>query len=173
MTNQKVAIPVDLAREIARQAETRLMAIMALATAADSRATMLCGIFGAASVGLGAAVLAYLGTDHHSARLIVTGAVTAVLFLAAAIIAAFAGAPRDFWLAGGMPKALRDWAWEGKRWRSEAEMLDGTAQRLADAIERDRQLLERESRIVISSLWVAAAAVLLGLIAYFLIPYFA
>jgi hypothetical protein len=172
MSNHHQMMPVDLAREIARQAETRLMAIMALATAADARATMLCGIFGAASVGLGAAVLTYLGTDHPAARLIASGTVTAVLFLAAAIIAAFAGAPRDFWLAGGMPKALRDWAWEGTRWRSEAEMLDGTAQRLADAIDLDRRLLERESRLVNSSLWVAAAAVILGLTAYFLIPCF-
>lgn len=151
------------------------MAIMALATAADARATLLCGIFGAASVALGAAVLAYLGTDHHSARLIWSGTVTAVLLLAAAGIAAFAGAPRDFYIAGGMPKELRAWAWDrdGARWRSEAEMLDGNAQRLADAIELDRRLLDRESRRVIHSLWVAASAVILGPTAYFVIPCFA
>jgi hypothetical protein len=48
--------PLELAREIARQGETRLMAVMGLATAADARATTLCGIFGAGSIGLGAAV---------------------------------------------------------------------------------------------------------------------
>ena len=166
-------IPLELAREIARQAETRLMAIMQLATAADARATTLCGIFGAGSVGLGAAVLAYLGVEHHASRLIATGTVTAVLLLTASIIAGCAGAPRDFWLAGGMPGALRSWAWNGTQWRSEAEMLDGTAQRLAEAIDRDRQLLELESRLVISSLYVAGFSVFVGISVYLIFPCFA
>jgi hypothetical protein len=171
--NQDTAVPLELAREIARQAETRLMAIMALATAADARATMLCGIFGAGSVGLGAAVLAYLGTDHPSARLIASGTVTAGLLLVASIIVAVAGAPRDFWLAGSMPIILRRYAWNDIGWRSEAEMLDGIAQRLAESIEHDRQLLEQESRRVRFSLWFALAAVLFGPVVYCLFPCFA
>lgn len=170
--NPEDAMPPEIAREIARQADARLMAVMALATAADARATMLCGIFGAGSVGLGAAVLGYLGTEHFASRLVASGAVTAILLFAAAVIAAFAGAPRDFWLAGGKPQALRDWAWNGTQWRSETELLDGTAQRLAVALERDRRLLERESHLVIISLWVAASSVLLGLLTYFLFSRF-
>jgi hypothetical protein len=173
MSNHTKTIPVDLAREIARQAEVRLTAIGGLAVAADARATMLCGIFGAASIGLGAAVLAYLGVDHHVVRLIASGTVTSTLLLAASFIAAFAGAPRNFWLAGGMPNTLRDWAWENGHWRTETEMLDGTAQRLSIAIERDGELLARESLLVISSLWVAASSIALGLLTYCLFPYFA
>ena len=45
-------------------------------------------------------------------------------------------------------------------------MLDATAQRLADLIERDRELLEQESRRVRCSLWVAFASVACGLLAY-------
>jgi hypothetical protein len=171
--NQDTAVPLELAREITRQAETRLMVIMQLAIAADARATMLCGIFGAASVGLGAAVLAYLGSGHPASRLILSWTVTAVLLLAASIIAAFATAPRDFWLAGGMPITLRRYARNDTEWRSEAEMLDGIAQGLAESIERDRELLEQESRRVRFSLWFALAAVIFGPIVYFLFPYFA
>jgi hypothetical protein len=171
--NQDTPMPLELAREIARQAETRLMAIMALATAADARATMLCGIFGAGSVGLGAAVLAYMGTEKPIWRFIAAAAATAVLLLVASIIAAFAGAPRDFWLAGGTPNILRPYAWKNTEWRSEAEMLDGFAQRLAESIERDCQLLEQESCRVRFSLWFALAAVLSGPVVYYLFPCFA
>jgi hypothetical protein len=55
-------MPVELAREIARQGETRLAAIMSLATAADLRATTLTGIFGGASVAFIVAVLASFAT---------------------------------------------------------------------------------------------------------------
>lgn len=165
------AMPLDLAREIARQAELRLDAVMTLTNGAVVRATMLCGIFGTASVGLGAAVLAYWGTEHASLRLIISGTSTATLLFLAAIMAAFAGAPRDFWIAGGAPHELRTWAWRGTQWRSEAELLDAIAQRLGKAIEADRQILEQESRRVIQSLWVALGSILFGLFVYIAFPH--
>jgi hypothetical protein len=145
---------------------------MALGTAADARAATFFGIFGAAGVAVGAAVLAYLGTDHHATRLVAAGAVTTVLLLGASVLAGYAGAPRDFWIAGGQPDELRDWAWNGTGWRDEAEILDGTAQRYAKTIELDRQILALESLRVRASMWVAGAAVAGGLVVYWLFPHF-
>jgi hypothetical protein len=76
MRNHDVPIPVGLAREIARQGEARLNALISIATAADLRATTLCGIFGAASIGIGTAVLAYLTTDHPLTKLIAAGGIS-------------------------------------------------------------------------------------------------
>lgn len=52
--------------------------------------------------------------------------------------------------------------WERNCWRSETEMLDATAERLGKLIDRDRELLEASSRRLRRSLWVALAAILLG-----------
>ena len=67
MTDPHVAekMPLALAREIERQGEVRLKALMELGTAADLRATTLSGIFGAAAIGSGAAALANLASTLH------------------------------------------------------------------------------------------------------------
>ncbi|HXQ53375.1 MAG TPA: hypothetical protein VN802_19945 [Stellaceae bacterium] len=168
MPNDLPPLPVDLAREIARQGEVRLAAIMALATAADLRATTLCGIFGTAAVGTGAAVLVDLASEHPSTALIVAGTVTAIGIFVAALIAAISGAPRDFYIAGGNPDMLREWSWTGRSWRSETEMLDGTAARQAQSIAADKAILRSGSRRVAAALWIAFAAPLFGVLAYFL-----
>jgi len=174
MSDHTKGIPLELAREIARQGEARLNAVMALSTAAVARATMLCGIFGAASIGLVAAVLAYVGTaPHPAAELVWAGATTASLLFLAAVLAACAGAPRNFWLPGGMPRALRERAWDEGRWRSESELLDATAAGQAAAIDADRALIERESLIVRGSLWLALASMPIGIATYFVAMRFA
>jgi hypothetical protein len=164
MNTPKIPINLEIAREIARQGELRLTGIMALAIAQDARATTLCGTFGAASIALAAGVLAYVGTDHHDSVLILSGAVTAALLFVAAIVAAYAGAPSEFWIPGGMPRDLRKWAWdvEHHRWRTEIEMLDATAQRLAIYIDRDKKALQREGRLVRLSQGIAFAAAIFG-----------
>jgi len=129
-------IPTALAREIARQGEVRLNAVLALTTLAVNRAIMLCGIFGAASVALCAAVLTYLGTEHYALRLVWSGAATAGLLFLAAVAAAYAAAPRTFALAGGEPDLLRAAAWDGFGWREESYVLDATATRFALALAR-------------------------------------
>lgn len=162
------AIPLGLAREIARQGEVRLNAVMALTTAAVARATTLCGVFGAASIALVAAVLAYVATAPHLVvGLILGGAVPSALLFLSAILAGTAGAPRDFWLPGGMPRSLRDAAWSNGHWRSEEEVLDAMAAGLANAIETDRRHLEHESLIVRCSLWLSAVSAPAGILAYF------
>jgi hypothetical protein len=169
--DQKLAkvspMPVELAREIARQGEVRLTAITSLATAADLRATTLCGIFGAASVAMAVAVLASIAASRPIS-LISAGAVVSLGLFGAALIAAHAGAPRDFFVGGGNPDILREWSWRGEGWRSEAEMLDATACRYAASIAANGKLLELNSKRVIAALCVAGSSLPIAVLAFFI-----
>lgn len=169
MSKQGPAIPRELAQEIARQAESRLQSTKDIAGITVARATTLCGIFGAAAIALAAAVLAYLGVNDHETRLVAAGALTAVILLLAAGLAALAGASRKFRVAGCDPIELRKWCWDAQSatWRSEEELFDAIGQKLAPAIEANRDLLAREGRLVNISLGVALAAVVFGLLTYF------
>lgn len=162
------AMPVNVAREIAHQGELRLDALLKLATAADQRATTMCGIFGATCVAVFAGVLALFAASDPDIRLMVGGTVTAVCLFAAAVIAAMAGAPRDFYIGGGSPDLLRNWSWADGGWRDEVAMLDASAQRHAIAIAEDKKLLESGSKRVISSLVLGTAAAPAGIAAYFI-----
>jgi hypothetical protein len=133
------AMPLQLAREIARQGEARLTALVNLGTAADLRATTLCGIFGASAVAIGAAVLAGIASGHSIPALIAGGTIVSTGLFLAAIIVAHAGAPQDFYVAGGNPDVLRQWSWDTDKWRSETEMLDATADRYARSIAANSQ----------------------------------
>jgi len=161
-------MPTEVAREIARQGEARLIALMALATAADLRATTLCGIFGASSVAIAAAVLSSIASGHGILRLSLTGGIVAFGLFFAALIAAHAGAPRDLFIAGGNPDILREWSWDAGKWRSQKDMLDATACRYAKSIAANRELLELGSRRMIAALSVAGASVPIGILAFFL-----
>lgn len=135
MTENRSKVPTELAREIVRQGEARLEAIAGLSTAAVARATTLCGIFGAASVALGAAVLAYLGSGNHAAGLVWGGGATAGMLFVASVLAAVSGAARDFYIKGGRPAELFGWAWdsEGERWWSQGTLLKAIGDRLTKA----------------------------------------
>ena len=167
-------IPLDLAREIARQDEARLSAMMELATASDLRATTLFGILGAASVGIGAAVLTLLANErqgHSFAGLVAGGTVVALTLFSGSIIAALAGAPRDFYVSGGNPDLLRNWSWSERTWRTEVEMLDATGQRYAESINRNRKTLEAISKRVNVALSLALASPILGVAVFFAVRY--
>ena len=170
MADQSPSIPVELAREIARQGEVRLEAILGLTTIAVARATSLCGIFGGSSVALGAAVLTYLTNGHPHVRIVAAGIVTSLLLLVAAMLAAFAGVSRNFYISGGLPEDLRTWSWNGTSWRTETEMLDAFGQRLSRSIEKNMWILARESRLLNWSLRAALIAIGAGLLTYAVAP---
>lgn len=142
-SDESSGFPIELAREIARQGEVRLSSLMSLATAADLRATTLCGICGAGAIGLMAAVLALMasGSDHQSAPLIAGGVASSACLFISAIIAAVSGAPRDFYLNGGNPDTLRNCSWTGAGWRNEIEMLDATGVRYAHSVAANAAIL--------------------------------
>ncbi|MCI0563957.1 MAG: hypothetical protein MN733_36240, partial [Nitrososphaera sp.] len=100
------------------------------------------------------------------------GSVAAFCLFVAAITAALAGRPGDFYIAGGNPDILRGWSWDGDRsqWRDEVDMLDATAQRQAKSINKDKEILEKGSKLINISLFFALASPFLGLIFYFLVP---
>lgn len=161
---QRPSIPVELAREIARQGEVRLEATLGITTIAVARGTSLCGIFGGGSIALGAAVLTYLTNGHPDVKVVTAGTVTSLLLLIAAVLAALAGVSRDFYISGGFPEDLRTWSWNGTRWRTEAEVLDAFGQRLSRSIEKSMWILARESRLLNWSLWSALIAIGAGLL---------
>jgi hypothetical protein len=160
-------IPIELAREIARQGDARLTALMGLATAADLRATTFCGILGAGSVGAAAAVLAVFVSEHRSAPLIAGGIVLSLGLFLGAICAAWASAPRDFFVGGGNPDKLRGWAWVGDHWRDEFEMLDASAERYARSIAANRTQLTSNSRWMKAALWIALATLVVSIATFF------
>lgn len=158
---------LELAREIARQGDKRLDAILSIATAADLRATTLCGIFGAASVGVGAAVLGTLTSAAPPAALIAAGAATGFFLFIASVLAALAGVPRNFFIAGGDPDTLREWSWDKHQWRNETQMLDATAQRQAESIQKDRKILENGTAFIRWAIFFGLASPLAGVASYF------
>jgi hypothetical protein len=164
------SIPTELAREIARQGEARLEALMNLGIAADQRATALCGIFGASSIATVAAVLAYLSSSEHALwQLIWAGVVLALGLFVAALVAGFAGAPRDFYVAGGSPDILLEWSQTNGAWRDEAQMLEATASRYARHISANRLSLHKGARLVTHALTLAGVSPVLAVAAYFLL----
>ena len=171
MSDQSNKIPVELAREIARQGEVRLGALMTVAIGADTRATTLCGILGATCTAVAAAIFAYLAIGQaNKPQLIAAGVMVAALLFLGAIMAAIAASPRDYYVAGGRPQALRNWAWSGTEWRDEASMLDASSQRYAKEIEADSRILDSNTKRIKWSLGLAAASLPLGIFIYFLYP---
>ena len=162
-------MPVELARELARQGEVRLSAILSIATAADQRATTLAGVFGAGAVGMATAALAVLVSDHAVKSLVLGGALTALGFLVATMQAAASAGPVPFYLAGGDPAGLRNWSWTGDDWRSEAQMLEASAMRYSDSIKANTALLESNAAKLRGAFRTALASPLLGAILVFLL----
>jgi hypothetical protein len=166
MTAEHSQIPTELAREIARQGEVRLAALTTIGIAADSRANMLCGILGATCTAVLAGVVACMALNPPLSRVASAGIVVAATLFASAIVAAWAGVPRDFYVAGGQPKKLRLWSWKGSDWRDEAEMLDASAIRYALLIDRDSRILDAGSKRFMRALILAGAALPLGVLVY-------
>jgi len=159
--------PAELLREIVRQGEARLNAALNLATAADLRATTLCGIFGTSAVTLAAAVLAYLASGHTNSGLVLAGAIAGIDCFIAAMLAGVSARPRDFYVAGGLPDELRNWSWTGTTWRTASELLDATTQRYALSIRNNKTILESNSHFIKLSLLIGLAAPVVGALVYF------
>lgn len=166
MTDEDNQIPVELAREIERQGEVRLAALMTIGIAADSRANALCGILGAICIAVLAGVVACIALNPPLPKVVSAGVVVATALFVSAIMAAWAGAPRDFYIPGGHPKKLRLWSWTDTGWRNEAEMLDASAVRYALLIERNSRILETGSKRFIRALTLAGTALPLGVLVY-------
>jgi hypothetical protein len=149
----------------------RLNAMAGIATAADQRAITLCSVLGAAAIGIGAAVLAETTSDHPLTRLIVPGCIVVMGLLIGAFVAAYAGAPSDFYVSGHDPSELRTWSWNGSGWRSESDLLDAAGQRYANAIAFNKKKLTSGSKSVNIAIFIALTSPIFGLAAFILMPH--
>lgn len=165
MSETKPSIPIEIARELVRQGEVNLTAVLTIALAADTRANTYCGIFGAAALTIGGAVSANTIAEKPFYELTGPGVIVALGLLVSAVICAFAGAPRDFRIPGANAN-LREWSWHGSQWRTEAEVLDATITRYGESIDADRTALEKGGRRLNVALVIALISFLAGA-AYF------
>lgn len=172
MSDNGNSIPAGIAREIARQGEVRLSALMSLGTASDARAATLCGIFCTAFIALAAAVLAEFASDRHSMALIWSGTTSGLCMFIAAILAAIACAPGDWYVAGGNPDLWRPWSYSGGKWIDETSMLDALGVQYASAISTDKAILERDSKRVIWAMIFAIVAAPLGVMTFFMVAHY-
>lgn len=93
---------LDLIKEACRHGESKLAAQVQIATSADQRATVLAGIYVAASTGIIGAIAA--SQDIRSNMpLLVAGAGVATVFLVAAVFCILATLPVNFWTPGNDP----------------------------------------------------------------------
>lgn len=154
---------LELAREMARQGEVRLAALVTIGVAADSRANTLCGIFFATATGVAAALVACLGFPIKiPTTMFAAGIVVAATLFVAAIIAAISGRPRLFGVPGATPDKLRQWWSANAGWRDEASMLDATAIRYSTLIEQNKHVLEHNGKLFLCALMLAAMALPIG-----------
>jgi len=102
------ALPEATVMVVHKQAEDCLAGTITLATAADSRATTLTGIFGGAAVALLAASATILAAPQHESYipLLAAASVGAVFLFIAAILCAYGCRPVEFFVAGYEPKLL-------------------------------------------------------------------
>lgn len=168
MSEAKPSIPIEIARELVRQGEVNLTAILTIALAADNRANTYCGIFGAAALTIGGAVSANSIAENPFYQLTGPGVIVALGLLVSAVICAFAGSPRDFRIPGANA-ALREWSWDGSKWRSEVEVLDATIIRYGNSIETNRTALAQGGGRLNAALLIALSSFLVGAAYFYLL----
>lgn len=152
----------DAMPEILKQAETCLAATVALATAADQRATRLTSMLGNAGVALLAGVIALASRTPVDSALIASGATTSLLLFAASFLAAMAARPTKFHIAGYEPRLLLKGA-SDKIWMERYIVEDAQCR-----INKNRKALDRAAWLATAAMYTAAFAVFAG-VAVFLI----
>lgn len=158
-----VSLPEATVASVHKQAEDCLAGTVALAIAADARATTLTGIFGGAAVALlagGATILA--APDHQAFIPLLASVCTGALFLlAAALLSAYACRPVDFFVGGYEPKLLsksaQDMTWLLKYATNDVQVR----------IDTNRETLASSARKVNWAMGLALLAVLAGILVFF------
>ena len=150
------AIPAETIGELHRQAEACLDGTVQVAIAADTRATTLAGIFGGGSVALlaGAATIVAGGNPDKFHALLVSALVAAGAWFVAAMLCAWSGKPRDFFLGGYEPrlfaKSATDVTW----------MLRYATEDMQVRIDHNRTTLASNARVLRWGFYIAILGVL-------------
>jgi hypothetical protein len=160
-----LALPETTVAIVHKQAEECLAGTVLLATAADSRATTLTGIFGGAAVALLAASATVLAAPEHKTYfpLFVAALVAALLLFAAAILCAYACRPIDYFVAGYEPKYLSKSATD-LTW-----MLRYATDDVQVRIDTNREALAAGARKVSWAMRLALISVLASIAAFFIV----
>lgn len=159
-----MALPAATVAIVHKQAEECLTGTVLLATAADSRATTLTGIFGGAAIALLAASATVLAAPEHKSYLpLLIAAFVAALFLfTAAILCAFACRPINYFVGGYEPKYLSksaaDLTW----------MLRYATDDIQARIDANREVLAASAQKVSWALWLALSSVLASVAGFFI-----
>jgi hypothetical protein len=157
-----LALPEATVAIVHEQAEECLAGTVTLATAADSRATTLTGIFGGGAVALLAASATVLAAPEHEAYFpLLTAALVGAIFLfIAAMLSAWACRPIDFFVAGYEPKLLSQSAAD-PTW-----MLRYATNDVQARIDANRKSLAASARQVNWAMRLALFSVLAGIVAF-------
>jgi hypothetical protein len=156
---------LNVLKELLRQGEACLTETLRLAIAADSRATALCGIFGAAGVTLLAASAVNVSGAHPELAIVVAAVAAACLFLCASALAAFGGRPISFYISGYEPRRLATVT----DYVSQLRYIAGDIQTRIDA---NRIAMQRSASRVNGALVLAGLAIATGALAFIAVRYF-
>lgn len=163
-----LALPETTVAIVHKQAQECLAGTVSLATAADSRATTLTGVFGGGAVALLAAGATVLAAPEHKAYLpLLTAVLIGALFLfIAAILTAYACRPTDFFVSGYEPKLLAksasDLTWTLRYITNDIQFR----------IDANRKALAASARLVNLAMWLALFSVLASVAAFFAVKTF-
>jgi hypothetical protein len=153
-------LPGDVQRELLRQGEEQVRAMLQTGLAADQRAATTMSIFGAVGVGLVVASASLAASGDRPGWLLVSAALVAALALfAGAALGAFAMRPIDFFAVGFDPSELI---------QSDAikpdYLLPLLIVRQGERAAANRRKMERAAKAYVAGLILAAAGALGGLI---------
>jgi hypothetical protein len=159
-----LALPETTVAIVHKQAEECLAGTVTLATAADSRATTLTGIFGGAAVALLAAGATVLVAPEHKSYLplLAAASIGALFLFVAAILCAYACRPIDFYVSGYEPKPLSKSATD-LTW-----MLRYGTNDIQVRIDANRKSLAASARQVNWAIWLALFSVLASIAVFFI-----
>ena len=148
--------PEPMARDILAQGETFLHAQMQSALASDQRATTMAGLLITISTATFAGVVALW--ERLESDALAAGFTSAAVLLLAAVAAAWAARPIDFWFPGSRPE---DW-YEGRLCKP-ADMLGGEAENVQFRIDENEALMSGNQTALRLSFVLALLSPLAGL----------
>jgi hypothetical protein len=152
---------LDLIREACRHGESKLAAQVQIATSADQRATVLAGIYVAASTGVIGA-LATSSAIIGNLPLLVGGGITAGAFLVAAVLNIFGTLPVDFYVPGNDP---HEWYPDIEADRDVGAAIGEQAAHFDDQIAKNNVVMKRNALFFRSGALIGICAPIIGLIA--------
>lgn len=152
----------DMARQIAGQGETFLKAQLQAALAADSRATAMAGLYVTLALAVIAAGLGYWDKTGNSSALW-SAALAGGLLVVAAILAAWAARPIEFYYPGNQPGQ-----WFDGRRNDLVTMIGGEAENYDARITYNDERLGENQIAIRRAFGFAIAAPLGGVIGWLL-----